>query len=420
MASPAEIVQGLPEILPADFSDWDSEASPAAAPGNFGGLETAPIVAETSKPPAHSAERKAILTPAVDRPRDAGSSSIPPASTDKGAFLQREKLVNSLLDKLPSAASHSIEDLYEPVESSVTPSWPNAATVAGMHNTPVHMATGRSQAGSTTFLQFSSNREATEEEKKAGMTGMIVAVASAFSIVLLLILTIPLFNSRTKSIANQSDQANTGVVDTQLNSNQRTRLHWIRLIQDKPLSTTESQQTGNDQAANEENGGYPTQAQTEMMTDQLNAPARIPQAITRQVAGNAPPSLSFGAGGADGLGGSGDIRNVLSKQAQPTVTVAGSNPVVISEGVTAGLLIWKSTPIYPPIAKQARVSGTVELQVTISKSGTIKDLHVVSGPVMLRQAAVNAVRTWRYKPYRLNNEPIEAQTTVHVVFSLGG
>ena len=80
----------------------------------------------------------------------------------------------------------------------------------------------------------------------------------------------------------------------------------------------------------------------------------------------------------------------------------------------------KTTPIYPPIAKAARVPGTVVLQATISKQGTIEDLHVVSGPAMLQQAALDAVRQWRYRPYLLNNEPVEVETTVNVIFTLGG
>ncbi len=83
------------------------------------------------------------------------------------------------------------------------------------------------------------------------------------------------------------------------------------------------------------------------------------------------------------------------------------------------MLILKTPPVYPPIAKAARVSGTVELHATISKNGAIKDLHVVSGPPMLQQAAVDAVRSWRYMPYKLSNEPVEVETTIDVVFSLG-
>jgi protein TonB len=62
----------------------------------------------------------------------------------------------------------------------------------------------------------------------------------------------------------------------------------------------------------------------------------------------------------------------------------------------------------------------VELQATISKQGTIEDLRVVSGPAMLQQAALDAVRQWRYRPYLLNNEPVEVETKVDVIFTLGG
>jgi len=85
-----------------------------------------------------------------------------------------------------------------------------------------------------------------------------------------------------------------------------------------------------------------------------------------------------------------------------------------------GMLLLKTTPVYPPIAKAARVSGTVVLQATISKTGSIENLHVISGPAMLQQAALQAVKSWRYRPYLLNNEPVEVETTVNVIFSLGG
>jgi len=94
--------------------------------------------------------------------------------------------------------------------------------------------------------------------------------------------------------------------------------------------------------------------------------------------------------------------------------------VNISAGVAVGMLLSKTPPIYPPIAKAARVSGTVVLQATISKTGSIENLHVVSGPAMLQQAAMDAVKTWRYRPYLLNNEPVEVDTTVNVIFTLGG
>jgi TonB family protein len=94
--------------------------------------------------------------------------------------------------------------------------------------------------------------------------------------------------------------------------------------------------------------------------------------------------------------------------------------VTISSGVMAGMLLEKTNPVYPPIAKAAHVSGTVVLQATITKAGMIENLHVISGPDLLQQAALEAVKDWRYRPYLLMGEPVEVQTTVNVIFTLGG
>ncbi len=85
----------------------------------------------------------------------------------------------------------------------------------------------------------------------------------------------------------------------------------------------------------------------------------------------------------------------------------------------AGNLARKNDPQYPAIAKAARIQGIVVLQATISQNGLIQNLRVISGPPMLQQAAMDAVRSWRYKPYLLNGEPVEVETTINVVFNLG-
>jgi protein TonB len=86
----------------------------------------------------------------------------------------------------------------------------------------------------------------------------------------------------------------------------------------------------------------------------------------------------------------------------------------------AGNKLSGANPQYPAIARAARVQGTVVLGATISKSGTIENLHVISGPAMLAAAAEEAVRAWRYRPYLLNGRPVEVETTVQVIFNLGG
>ena len=77
-------------------------------------------------------------------------------------------------------------------------------------------------------------------------------------------------------------------------------------------------------------------------------------------------------------------------------------------------------PVYPQIARTAHISGTVLLHAVIAKDGTIQELTYVSGPALLMRSAMDAVREWRYKPTLLNGEPVEVDTTIQVVFSLGG
>src|SRR5206468_10422571 len=118
----------------------------------------------------------------------------------------------------------------------------------------------------------------------------------------------------------------------------------------------------------------------------------------------APPTNSFGVAGMEGLGGAagGVIGSVFQGQSGPKVKAETPKKVNISGGVAAGMLLQKTTPVYPPIAKAARASGTVVLQATISKSGTIENLRVISGPATLQQSAMDAVRSCRYRPYLLN------------------
>jgi protein TonB len=158
--------------------------------------------------------------------------------------------------------------------------------------------------------------------------------------------------------------------------------------------------------------------ESEMMNNQLTAPTRIPHNIS-MVSEKETAASSFGVAGMEGMGGGSGMGNFFGDTG-PKVKAAAPKKVNISAGVAVGLLIQKTIPVYPPIAKAARVSGTVVLQATISKQGTIENLHVVSGPAMLQQAAMDAVRTWRYRPYLLNNEPVEVDTTVNVIFTLGG
>jgi periplasmic protein TonB len=91
---------------------------------------------------------------------------------------------------------------------------------------------------------------------------------------------------------------------------------------------------------------------------------------------------------------------------------------IIVSHLDEGMLIRRVQPIYPNIAKTAHVQGSVELSALINTRGEIEGLQVISGSPLLVQAALDAVRQWRYRPYILNGSPIAVQTQVTVNFSL--
>jgi protein TonB len=118
---------------------------------------------------------------------------------------------------------------------------------------------------------------------------------------------------------------------------------------------------------------------------------------------------SSGPGGSNPFG---------SQSNHPVVREQVRGPVRVSGLVVEGMLVEKTMPVYPAIARASGTQGTVVLQATISRNGTIENLRVASGPAMLQQAALDAVKRWRYRPYLLSGEPVEVETTVNVVFKL--
>jgi protein TonB len=139
----------------------------------------------------------------------------------------------------------------------------------------------------------------------------------------------------------------------------------------------------------------------------------------RETATNEAPSLApVGGGMTDALPiGIGVGRGPAVSVAPVRTPAARLN---VSTGVLQGMLIAPIRPVYPAIAKAAHVEGPVIVEAIISRTGTIESLHVVSGPPMLREAALEAIREARYQPYRLNGEPTEVQTRITVNFRMGG
>ncbi len=166
--------------------------------------------------------------------------------------------------------------------------------------------------------------------------------------------------------------------------------------------------------------------QSELDNGQLRTPTAIPKKIQMIKEDEPPPSAGPAGvvggvpGGVPGGAMGGVLGSVMSSVPTAVPKVATPTRVRVSQGVSQGLLVHKVTPQYPPLAKQARIQGVVVLQALIGKDGTITGLHVVSGHPMLTNAALEAVKEWKYKPYYLNGEPVEVETTINVNFSLSG
>jgi protein TonB len=169
------------------------------------------------------------------------------------------------------------------------------------------------------------------------------------------------------------------------------------------------------------------QIQTDIVNGELRTPTKIPNKVKIIKEDEAPPPAMASAGVQGGVpggvpGGSmgGVMGSILS--ATPTVApkIATPQRVRVSSGVSTGMLVRKVPPAYPPLARQARIQGTVILQATISKEGSIENLQLISGHPMLAPAAIEAVKQWKYKPYLLNGEPVEVETQVQVNFTLAG
>jgi periplasmic protein TonB len=162
-----------------------------------------------------------------------------------------------------------------------------------------------------------------------------------------------------------------------------------------------------------------THPQLIVVNNPLEASIRIPQhGDTSADYGPPPTNVDPGLDKTGAGTGSGLWDVVATRPAVKPQPPRG--PVHVSSGVAAGQLLTPIQPVYPAIAKAAHIQGTVVVQAVISKNGAIENLRVISGPSMLQSAATEAIRKARYRPFMLNDQPVEVETTINVVFTMGG
>jgi protein TonB len=167
----------------------------------------------------------------------------------------------------------------------------------------------------------------------------------------------------------------------------------------------------------------------------LMAPKVIPKEIATIKEDELPPPTAGVGGVVGGIAGGvaggtpggvlgGIIGSVPSAAPPPPPPPKKEEPKAVVQRLRIGgavqqaKLVRQPKPVYPPLAKQARISGTVKLSAIISKDGTIQHLEVISGHPLLVPAALEAVKQWVYQPTLLNTEPVEVITQIDVNFTL--
>jgi periplasmic protein TonB len=168
---------------------------------------------------------------------------------------------------------------------------------------------------------------------------------------------------------------------------------------------------------------------SDLMNGGLRTPSRIPQKVEMIRETEAPVPLMTGEGVVGGVPGGipggqlgGVIGGIVSSTshlpAMPRLAPDVPKRIRVSQGVIAGMVIRKVEPKYPALAREARIQGDVVLAAVISKEGTIHNLQLVSGHPMLIPAALEAVQQWRYRPFLLNGEPVEVESSIIVTFRI--
>lgn len=359
MVPPEGIDKIAPTTLPADFGEWDSGESQEAKPAEFSGYNRAPAPVAPPKPVAKSATARVAVLPAVERP-----PAPPPPRKPVKRYPDPKPVF------VPQAEDLDVSDLQQ------------------------------------------------EDESKGKQKKMLIAVGA---VVLLLAgggVAYRMSSSKpvtpNQPVVSQSTTtetlANTGNTGTTLSASQKPGAATAANSSQTATATTATA------TATPDTPSGISGKQSEMMKSQLNAPSKISNDLKALGANQPAPNAGFSPAGMD----MGNSNGVFNSGGGPKVKIEAPKKVTISNGIAVGLLVQKTAPAYPPIAKSARVQGTVVIQATISKNGTIENSHAVSGPTMLRQAALDAVKTWRFRPYLLDGEPVEVETTVNVVFNLGG
>ena len=407
MASPEQITEVLPETLPGDFVEWDeSPASQQLVRSGNGGPGTGVEVVST---PSTQPEVVRFGGVPLGNPSHETRLSISaPENTAVAAVPHRSRSLSQALLSSP--------DFVVPLEAALP-------TIDKFRFSAPHPGSPPAAPEITRFheIQFHALRaKAVEIARTARKKWAILAPVSAAVAVIFAAAMIPVFNrGPAPSVNPAAAPAPTVLPMQQPKQAAPMRAHsTVTVPTSAAAAATASQAQIISEAARQpaEKNAAPSTEQAPPMDAQLQTPARL-ELKAPLAERPPPPSGAFNAADIDGSDNGNAIRAAFASPKPPAVQIAPQQAVTVPPGVALGLLIKETKPVYPLIAKTAKVSGIIVLAVSISKTGNIENLRVLSGPAMLRTTAVDAVRTWRFRPYMLNGQATAIESTINVQFS---
>lgn len=262
--------------------------------------------------------------------------------------------------------------------------------------------------------QFKSESEPNEAAEKQGAKWvkwiLIAAGPLVLALVLLIVFTRPSTPNPAAARAKEAPSSTPEEKETQPNS----QLIVNATGKTSPATPATAKPSPAQQSAPAATADS-TPVSPDAMAAQLVAPTRIAGTIKKTAPVDEPPPAAPAAVAFDDSGTvPGSVFGGAGK-----VKVA-PHVVGISAGVADGMILRKTPPVYPKFAQEAHITGKVVLKATITKQGNIEGVQVLSGPKILAPPAVDAVKTWKYRPYMLDGQPVAVETSVTVVFGMAG
>ena len=421
MAPPAKITEERePDILPADFGEWDSGAPPTTLPDNFNDFDAVPRqpapVAEAVLPEPPASHAGASAYPKFGEPAEPVQSKRAKAAEE--ARRKAEAEADARADAKAQAEARRQAEADARTEAKAQAEARKQAEADARAEAKAEAeakrqaeANARANAKAQAEARKQARAEALAEDEEEGKGKSKVWIAAIAAVLLLGFGGFYAYNRKPAPKPVVAEQT----VAQSADSTSLTQTAKPKPGPATPAAAATATTTTPDTAVTTE---QPTAApvQSAAMQQQLNAHSVLDKSSLKQPSdASAPPPP-----GSIDMGNSGATSNVFGSKPAPRVTAAApSNKVIsVAASVMAGRAVSQTRPVYPAFARTARVDGTVVLHATISKAGTIENVSVISGPPMLRQAAIDAVKMWRYKPYLLDNEPVGVETTVNVIFVL--